>query len=148
MPLTRYHLAVPFANDPSRQLFYSTRKASLATLDTASLCMADVDDALVIHHDGGLYKCPALIGHKQFQTGDIWRGLLDVERVYAVGHWYRQVKCRHCRYAAYQRQGNLAMVDCQYDYFEATLPDLLDQELRYRHSDRLPVDDSGIRGEG
>jgi len=125
---------------------------------SASLCMADVDDALVIHHDGGLYKCPALIGHKEYQAGDIWDGPLEVARVYAVGHWQRQAKCRQCRflplclggcrYAAYQRHGDLSAVDCQYEYFEAALPGLLDQELRYRHGDRLEEADSRIKGEG
>jgi len=125
---------------------------------SASLCMADVNDAIVIHHDGGIYKCPAMIGHKQFEVGDIWQGPVEIERVYAVGHWQREAKCRQCRYlplclggcryAAYQRHGNLSAVDCQYEYFEAALPGLLDQELRYRHSASLQAGDDRIRGAG
>lgn len=125
---------------------------------SAALCMADVHDSMVIHHDGGLYKCPALIGHQQFQAGDIWQGPQATERVYALGHWQRESRCRQCRflplclggcrYAAYQRNGSLDEVDCQYGYFEAALPGLLEQEQRYRHPDGAQPDADRIKGEG
>lgn len=128
-----------------------------AAKTTAALCMADVNDSLTIHHDGGLYKCPALIGHRQFQAGDIWQGPQEVERIYALGHWQRESKCRQCRYlplclggcryAAYQRSGRLDEVDCKYAYFEAALPALLEQEVRYRHGASLQSSAAGIRGE-
>ncbi len=109
-----------------------------------SPCMIDLDDALVINHDGGLYKCPALIGHERFKAGDIWQGLApDLAKVYCRGHWQKEEKCRAClylplcfggcRYAAYQREGGMERVDCQEEYYRAALPELLRPELRYRH---------------
>lgn len=109
-----------------------------------SPCMIDLDDALVIHHDGGLYKCPALVGHERFKAGDIWQGLApDMAAVHARGHWRKEEKCRTCvylplcfggcRYAAYQRDGGMEKVDCQEEYYRVALPELLRQELRYRH---------------
>lgn len=111
---------------------------------STALCMMDLTDALVINHDGGLYKCPAMIGHRQFQSGDIRQGVApDLAEIHNLGHWRHEARCRTCaylplclggcRYSAYQREGEIKQVDCQEGYFRSALPGLILQDLHYHH---------------
>jgi len=107
-------------------------------------CMIDLDDALVVDHDGTIYKCVTLIGHKDFAAGDIWQGMNDSwPAQYCKGHWQQEAKCRECRYLplcfggcrymAYQRDGTMAKVDCQKPFLDATLAEMLRHDLKYRY---------------
>ncbi len=110
-----------------------------------SPCMVDVDGALVVHHDGTLYKCPAMIGRPELSCGDIRRGLdPGFRQTLAVDHWRFEAKCRDClylplcfggcRFMAVQRDGHLRNVDCQFSFYEATLPTILNQDFTYRYA--------------
>ncbi|MCK9295533.1 MAG: geopeptide radical SAM maturase [Desulfobulbaceae bacterium] len=116
---------------------YHTPKISPTT------CMVDMDNSLTIHYDGSLYKCLSLIGHREYACGDIWSGMKPYREQYQLDHWQKEEKCRECvylplcfggcRFMAFQRDGNMARVDCRQDYLDATLQAMLLQDIRYRH---------------
>ena len=56
---------------------------------TPSPCMVDVEDALVVNHDGGIFKCVSMIGHDEYKIGDIWNGVNNYARSYHLDHWQR-----------------------------------------------------------
>lgn len=128
--------AAPFLHREIVQRGYRTDEIS------PSLCMADVDNSFVVHYDGTLYQCVAMIGHQDYVCGDIWSGMKQYRQQYHLDHWRKQEKCRQCpylplcfggcRFMAYQRDGNMAEVDCRKTFLDATLETMLLQDLRYR----------------
>jgi uncharacterized protein len=108
-------------------------------------CMVDIDDAFTVNHDGTIYKCVTLIGHREFACGDIWQGIDPGYReTHHLGHWQKEEGCRECeylplcfggcRYMALQREGSMAGVDCQKDFLDATLEKMLRQDMKYRYA--------------
>ena len=106
-------------------------------------CAVEVDDAFTINYDGSLYKCITWIGHEQFKLGDVEKGVDPTNlKNHHVGHWQREEKCKTCeylplcfggcRFMAYQRDGHMAKVDCQKPFLDATLKEMLLQDLKYR----------------
>jgi len=107
-------------------------------------CMVDIDDAFTVDHDGAIYKCVTLIGHPEFACGDIWHGMAQGwQEKYCADHWQGKEQCRECeylplcfggcRYMAFQREGSMAGVDCQKNFLDATLEQMLMQDLKYRY---------------
>lgn len=107
-------------------------------------CMVELDDAWVVDHDGAIYQCVTLIGHREFACGDIRQGLDPSYReTHYLNHWQREAACRECAYLplcfggcramAYQRDGSMAKVDCQKGFFDATLEAMLTQDMKYRY---------------
>lgn len=100
-------------------------------------CAVDVEKAVTVNWDGGLYKCATLIGREEFKTGDIWQGERNLA-AYFPGHFKKEEKCRQCvylplcfggcRYLEYQRSGKMEKVDCMKEYFDRALPDMLVEE--------------------
>ncbi|MHB8987724.1 MAG: geopeptide radical SAM maturase [Desulfobulbia bacterium] len=108
-------------------------------------CMVDIDDAFTVDHDGAIYKCVTLIGHPEFACGDIWHGMAQGwQEKYCADHWQGKEQCRECeylplcfggcRYMAFQREGSMAGVDCQKNFLDATLEQMLMQDLKYRYA--------------
>ncbi len=109
-----------------------------------SPCAVEINDAFTVHYDGSLYKCAVLVGHEQFRIGHLATGLDEAGLArHEPLHWQREAKCRGCvylpmcfggcRYSAYQRDGHMGNVDCQKEFFDATLGPMLQQELKYRY---------------
>jgi len=109
-----------------------------------SPCMVDIDDALVVNHDGIIYKCIAMIGRKGYEAGDIWNGMAhDWQAAYWVNRWKNETQCCDCvylplcfggcRFMAFQRDGHMAQVDCQRSFLDAALEPMLLQDFKYRH---------------
>ncbi|MEW6520750.1 MAG: geopeptide radical SAM maturase [Thermodesulfobacteriota bacterium] len=107
-------------------------------------CAVEVDDAFTVHYDGSLYKCVTWVGHRQFKIGDIWQGVDERYRQsHHLFHWQKEEKCRECvylplcfggcRFMAFQRDGHMAGVDCRKAFLDATLQDMLLQDVRYRY---------------
>lgn len=114
---------------------YSTPKIS------PSPCMVELKNTYVVNHDGALYKCPALIGKKGFEVGDVRTGVKDYSISHRVGIWKNDecIDCAYlplcfggCRYMAYVRDGNLDRPDCRKSYLDASLEGLIKQEIKYR----------------
>jgi uncharacterized protein len=116
---------------------YRTEKLS------PSPCMVDLDDSFVIHYDGTIYKCVSMIGHRHYCTGDVWTGIEDYSVKYHSDHWRKHKKCTDCiylplcfggcRYLEFQRAGDMAKVDCQKEFLDATLEKTIRQDVRYRY---------------
>ncbi|MFH1020486.1 MAG: geopeptide radical SAM maturase [Pseudomonadota bacterium] len=116
-------------------------------------CMVDLDDAFTVNHDGAIYKCVTLIGHQGYEAGDIWHGMgNDWGEKHCLGHWQKEAHCQKCeylplcfggcRYMAFQREGDMAGVDCQKEFLDATLEKMLRQDLKYRYgAETLPTPD-------
>ncbi|MDA8165510.1 MAG: geopeptide radical SAM maturase [Desulfobacteraceae bacterium] len=108
---------------------------------TPSPCMVDVDHAFTVHVDGGIYQCLSFIGHREYQTGDIWQGVRDYREIYNLDHWRRHEECRDCsylplcfggcRYMEFQRHGAIKGVNCQKEYWDAALGKLIQQSVRW-----------------
>ncbi|MBC8207549.1 MAG: geopeptide radical SAM maturase [Desulfobulbaceae bacterium] len=103
-------------------------------------CAVEMDDAYTVHFDGSLYKCVTWIGNEAYKIGDIWNGADDSYlHTHHVGHWKKNEECRACiylplcfggcRFMAHQRNGHMAEVDCQKDFFASTLEHLIKQDI-------------------
>ncbi len=134
----------PWLVEAARLVRQETLKRGYKTPKMApSLCMVDLDDALTINHDGGIYKCVAMIGHQQYRVGDIWSGIKDFSDSHCLGHWQKEERCRDCvylplcfggcRYMEFQRSGNMEKVDCQKEFLDATLEEMLLQDVSYSY---------------
>ena len=112
------------------------------------VCAVEIDDAFAINYDGSLYHCLPLAGREQFKAGDVWQGFGAPQANLHLDNWREQPDCPACpylplchggcRFTTYQRTGAMAGVDCQREYFDCTLPEMLRQDLRYRHGLTVP----------
>lgn len=109
-----------------------------------SLCMVDVDNSFVVHYDGGIYQCVAMVGNSEFRCGDIFTGMTDYREQYHVGHWQKEETCRECvslplcfggcRFMAWQRDGDMGRVECMQGFYDAVLADLVGQDSFGAHA--------------
>ena len=79
-----------------------------------------------IDPQGKLYKCPALVGHEQFQVGDIKQG--EVSQMGEKDLWRRCIDCENvpfcgdgCMYGAYIRYDDAMRLNCQREYVECLI---------------------------
>jgi len=107
-----------------------------------SPCQVEVRDYYVVNYDGKLYKCPALIGKKEFEIGSLKEGVKDYGESHRLGNWKNSecIECEYlplcfggCRYMKYARDGNIDKPDCKRPYFDAALETLIRQEIKYRN---------------
>jgi len=108
---------------------------------SASTCMVNIQDSHVINYDGSIYKCPGLIGKKEFEVGHVREGVADYSGIYNLDMWKNE-KCTDCeylplcfggcRYLKYIQDGNINGVECRKDYFDATLEAFVMQDIKYR----------------
>ena len=103
--------------------------------------MIEVSDSYVVNFDGFIYKCPGFVGKKDFSVGSLQTGITDYSRSYKLGIWKNE-KCSDCeylplcfggcRYMTFIRDGNIDALDCQKDYFDASLETMIKQEITYK----------------
>ena len=87
---------------------------------------------------GKLHKCPALVGHRQFEVGDIEKG--EKKRLVPEDLWKRCEDCVYlplcgvgCLYGAYVRFGDLFRLNCQKDYIDHMVKENLKLNYRFSH---------------
>lgn len=105
-------------------------------------CMVDLENSFTVHYNGDIYKCPALIGQAGFSVGDVQTGCTDYRQIYQLDNLHKEEKCRDCeylplclggcRYMKYQRDGDMAGVDCQKEFLGAVLEPMIKQDVKYR----------------
>jgi uncharacterized protein len=109
-----------------------------------SACMMQYDDNLVMNYDGTLFKCPGLIGRKDFIIGDVQTGTADYRRSHNLDNWKNEecLACTYlplcfggCGYMKLLRDGTMCGVDCKKEYFDAVLETMLAQEMRYEKAE-------------
>lgn len=108
-----------------------------------SPCMVDINDSLVVHFDGRIFKCVAMIGHDEFAVGDVWNGIRNYAETYHTKHWKHNDACRECVYLPMcfggcrnmelQRSGSMAKVDCWREFYDAILEETIKQDVIYRY---------------
>ncbi|HWR89303.1 MAG TPA: geopeptide radical SAM maturase [Dissulfurispiraceae bacterium] len=105
-----------------------------------SICMVEMENDLVVNHDGALYKCPAFLGLKDFEAGNLQTGIKGYGESHNLGYWKKEecLTCSYlplcfggCRYMKFLRDGRVDNVDCRKDYLDATLQAFIEQEIRY-----------------
>lgn len=103
-------------------------------------CMIEFRDNLVVHCDGTLYKCPAFIGCEGFRTGSLEDGIRDYGESHGTGVWKTDecLECAYlplcyggCRFLKLLQTGAMKGVECRRAWFEATLEEMIRQDLRY-----------------
>jgi len=108
-------------------------------------CQIEIADAYVVNYDGVIYKCPALVGRKGFDIGDLQTGLRDYSYSHRLDIWKNDdcIECEYlplcfggCRYMAYVRDGNIDHPDCKRPYFDTSLETLIKQDIKYRRPSR------------
>ena len=106
-----------------------------------SPCMIEIKDDFVINYDGTFYKCPALIGWKGFEVGNLNTGIKDYTESHNLDSWKTQecLDCEYlplcfggCRFMKLLRDDRIDGVDCKKPYFDATLETLVKQEIKYK----------------
>jgi uncharacterized protein len=105
-----------------------------------AVCMMEFDDALVIDHDGGLYKCPGLIGRPDYMIGTLGIPQKDYGDSHALENWKNSecLECKYlplcfggCRQMTLVRNGSMQGLDCRKPFYDATLESLVEQDIRY-----------------
>jgi len=105
-----------------------------------SPCLLDLDDFVVVNYDGTLYKCPGLIGRKGYCVGDLNSGLVDYRRSHDLDAWKNEecLECSYlplcfggCKYLKLVRDGDMRGINCQKQYFDRTLQELVSQDIAY-----------------
>jgi len=108
---------------------------------TPTPCQVELSDYFVVNFGGSIYKCPAFLGRKGFEIGNLETGIRDYSGLYRLGVWKNDecLDCEYlplcfggCRYMAYLRDGNFDTIDCKKPYLDASLETLVKQDIKYR----------------
>ncbi len=107
---------------------------------TPVVCMMEHWNNFLVNYNGDIYKCPCLIGRKEFCVGNIKTGVNDFRTSHNLDNWKNEqcLNCSYlplclggCRYMKFVRDGNMDGVDCKKPYFDATLEAFVKQDIRY-----------------
>jgi uncharacterized protein len=105
-----------------------------------SACLIENKYCFVVNHDGTIYKCPAFIGRKDLEVGDLWNGIKDYRESHNIDVWKNDecLDCAYlplcfggCRFVRLIRDGDMVDVECRKALFDATLEKMLLQDLKY-----------------
>ena len=105
-----------------------------------TVCMIERPDYIVVNWDGGLYKCPGLIGRKDCCVGNLKGGLIDYRRSHALDNWKTEecLACSYlplcfggCRYMKLLQDGAMNGINCRKEYFDKTLAQFVIQDIKY-----------------
>jgi uncharacterized protein len=107
---------------------------------TSAACFIEYKDNFIVNHDGSIYKCPAFIGRKDLEVGDLWNGVRDYRDSHNLDVWKKDecLDCAYlplcfggCRLLKLLRDGAIDDVECRKALLDATLEELLLQDLKY-----------------
>jgi uncharacterized protein len=104
------------------------------------LCMMEYENNLLVNYDGDIYKCPGLIGRRDYIIGDIKAGIKDYRKSHNLDNWKNDecLDCSYlplcfggCRYMKLVRDGSMDGVDCRREFFDVALEALVKQDIKY-----------------
>jgi uncharacterized protein len=108
---------------------------------TPLTCVVELENDIVLNIDGSIYKCPGMLGHKEFSVGTIQEGMIDYRHIYGLDHW-KNAECLDCaylplcfggcRFMSMLKTGSISGIDCRKSLFDATLEAFLYQEIKYK----------------
>jgi uncharacterized protein len=105
-----------------------------------SPCLIELYDSFVVNYDGTLYKCPGLVGRKDYCVGDLKTGVKDYSASHALDVWKKEecLECAYlplcfggCKYMTLLATGNMQGVSCRKEYFDRTLKTFVAQDIKY-----------------
>lgn len=108
-----------------------------------SVCMVELDNDLVISHEGNYYKCPAFMVYPQLRIGSLSEGIADYYDSHQRDIWKTEecLNCAYlpicfggCRQMTLLRNGRIDAVDCRRTYYDAVLERIVRQDLQYQRS--------------
>jgi uncharacterized protein len=105
-----------------------------------SPCLVERSGSFVVNYDGALYKCPGMIGRQNWRVGHVRGGLTEYHEALGLDEWKNEecLECSYlplcfggCKYLLLVRTGSLSGVNCQKEYFDRTLGELVSQDIKY-----------------
>jgi uncharacterized protein len=124
--------AIPFLRREIRQRGFKQQKPQIGA------CKVEFTNYLVINHDGSLYKCPAFMGWPELSIGSLADGIRDYRDSHKLLYWQNDecLDCAYlplcfggCRLNPLLKHGSINELDCRREFFDATLEQLVLQEL-------------------
>jgi uncharacterized protein len=103
-----------------------------------SFCVIERNNMFIINYDGTIYKCPGLIGQREFCVGDVVNGVGDYSVSHRLNNWQTEecLECVYlplcfggCRYLSLLRGSAMETLDCRKPYYDACLEGLVRQDL-------------------
>ena len=103
-----------------------------------AVCMIERNEHFVVNWNGELYKCPCLIGRKDFCVGTVRFGMQDCSKSHNLGNWKNDpcLSCRYlplcfggCRYVQLLRRGSMDGIECKKEFFDRALLELVLQDM-------------------
>jgi len=104
-------------------------------------CMVEFKNDLVVGYDGGLFKCPAFMGEESLRIGSLSEGGGDYAQSHGLDLWkcdecldcpYLPLCFGGCRFLRRLRTGAMDGVDCRRTYLDATLEQIISQDMTLR----------------
>jgi len=105
-----------------------------------AVCEIEWKSSVIVNYDGTLYKCPGLIGRKNYCVGDLQTGRRDYRLSHRLDNWKNKkcLACAYlplcfggCRYMKLIRTGTMRGRDCKKAFFDRTLEAFVLQDKRY-----------------
>ncbi len=124
--------AVPFLREEIVRRGFKTAKPTMAA------CVVEFEHDLVINYDGSLYKCPAFMGWPELAVGTLSAGISDYSASHNLTLWHNDecLDCSYlplcfggCRLNPLLKNGAINEVDCRREFFDATLEQIVLQDL-------------------
>ncbi len=106
-----------------------------------SACMVELENELVINHDGSLYKCPAFMACPELRIGSLAEGIADFSASHNLDLWKKDecLECPYlpicfggCRQLTLLRNGKIDEADCRREYYDTVLERMIRQDLEYQ----------------
>ncbi|MDA8422050.1 MAG: geopeptide radical SAM maturase [Nitrospiraceae bacterium] len=104
------------------------------------VCAVERPDNLVVNYDGALYKCPGLVGRKNFCVGSVKTGIRDHRATHCLDNWKNDecLACAYlplcfggCRYMKLLRDNDMQGLDCKKGFYDKTLEAFVRQDVTY-----------------
>ncbi len=104
------------------------------------VCMMEHRKNILVNYNGDIYKCPGLIGRKEFSVGNLRDGIADYRASHHLDNWKNDecLGCAYlplcfggCRHMKLVREGTMDGVDCKRPFYDATLEALVKQDMKY-----------------
>lgn len=111
------------------------------TKPTASACIVELENTLVVDCDGGYFKCPAFMGWPDLCVGNLTEGIKDYSASHCLGAWqvdecldcaYLPLCFGGCRYLNLVTGKGMAALGCRREFLDAALEEILLQNIAYR----------------
>lgn len=108
-----------------------------------SACMIEFEKDWVVNYNGDLYKCPVFMGDESMRIGSLTEGVSDYRKSHRLDIWKNDecLDCAYlplcfggCRFFRKLQTGAIDGVDCRRPMLDASLKQLVLQDLAARRS--------------